>query len=346
MAVRAVEGRRRPGAPAAGRDAGPAGPGARRDAQRSGAVRAAGRGAAAGAGQRRHVPAARHLHQHRRTRGERAAGGLVRQRRQPGRPGGRVAGQLEVVPERLHPGRGGTEGGAVGGQLVRPAGLHQQGGLGGAGMTGDDRRAVVEPRALHQHVPRVRVRRQRFGVDVVAVVPDDHHAEVADRREHRRPGAEDHLGRAPRGGQELAVALLRGVVGAQHGERVLRQQPAGGGRDAVEVLAVRDDDQRAPPSGEGRPAQLHQPGGPVLARQRRPDRPRRLPLGEGGRAVPGRPGSARSRPGRAARAAHRASGSAASRRPRVAAAGPAAGRHWPCRRTGRRRSAPAGRPAG
>ena len=117
----------------------------------------------------------------------------------------------------------------------------------------DDRGAVVEPRPLDQHVAGVRIGRALVGVQVVAVVPDDDQAEVADRREHGRPRAEHDLGGAARGGEELPVALLRGVVGPQDGERVLRQQPRGRGGQPVEVLAVGDDDQRAPPLRRARP---------------------------------------------------------------------------------------------
>ncbi len=68
--------------------------------QRPGAVLAARRGAVAGAGQRRHVAGPRDLDEDGRAVGQRGAGGAPGQARQPGRPGGRIAFELEVVAGR------------------------------------------------------------------------------------------------------------------------------------------------------------------------------------------------------------------------------------------------------
>jgi hypothetical protein len=179
---------------------------------------------------------------------------------------------------------------------VRPAGFDQQPGLRGAGGSGDDGRASVEVGALDEHVASVRVGRVVVGVQVVAVVPDDDQSEVAYRREHGGPRAQHDLGRASRRGEEGAVALLRGVAGLEHGERVLRQRRARGHREPFEVLGIGDDDER-PAAGRQRGlAQLDQPRRPVLPRQRVPDRPRGPPLRQGGQ---------QRRPGRVAGEARR-----------------------------------------
>ena len=160
---------------------------------------------------------------------------------------------------------------------------------------GDDGRAVVQPGPLDQHVAGVRIGRVVVGVQVVAVVPHDHEAEVAHRREHRRPGAQHDLGRAAGRRQEGPVALLRGVAGPEDGERVLRQHGRRTAFQAVEVLAVGDDDERPAAGRQRGSAQLRHPGRPVLPREGGPDGARRPSLGEGGqqrraRGVPGEAG--------------------------------------------------------
>ena len=62
---------------------------------------------------------------------------------------------------------------------------------------------------------------------------------------------------------------------------MLRQHGARGRFQAVEVLAVGDDDERAPAGRQRGPAQLGQPGRPVLARQRGPDGAGGPALGQG-----------------------------------------------------------------
>ena len=290
----------------------PPGPGSRRDAQRPRAVGAPGRRPAPRAGQRRDVA-------------PRAAPAPARARPRPG-PCGRSRGPSRAAAPsgrrrraraRSRRPAACTRGAALRStarspiELVRPAGLDQQGGLGGAGACPRRRRRSCPARPAGRGRPgRADTARARR-VQVVAVVPDHHQPEVADRGEHRRPRAQHDLGGAPRRGEELPVALLRGVVGAQHREGVLGQQPRRRGGEPVEVLAVGDDDERAPPSGQRGPAQLDQPGGPVLARQRRPDRPAPAAPRPAPSAGPARPVARE--PGRVGRAGQRRRGSGVGR---------------------------------
>ena len=131
-----------------------------------------------------------------------------------------------------------------------------------------------------QHLARVRVRRPRLGVQVVAVVPAHHQAEVVHGRERGRPGAHDDPAGAAGHGEEVAVAARRAGVGGE-GDVVARTQRAGERTiDPVDVLAVGHAQQRAPPGGERGAGELGQPGRPVLRRRGRPHRPRRAAVGD------------------------------------------------------------------
>ena len=68
--------------------------------------------------------------------------------------------------------------------------------------------------AQQQHLAGVGVGRARLGVEVVAVVPDRDQAEVVDRREGGRAGAEHDPAAAARDSEEVAVAGGGAGVGA------------------------------------------------------------------------------------------------------------------------------------
>ena len=138
--------------------------------------------------------------------------------------------------------------------------------------------------AQGQHLPGVRVRGPGLGVQVVAVVPEDHQAELTDRGEHRGPGARDHPDRTPQHGQPAAVPLGRAEIGGQADVASLAAQARGGQRrvDAGQVAGVRHDDDHAAAGrgrGGGGDGDL---GGPLGAGQGRPGRPDRAALGQRG----------------------------------------------------------------
>ena len=121
----------------------------------------------------------------------------------------------------------------------------------------------------------MRVRRSGLGVQVVPVVPDRDQAEVGDRGEGGGPGAGDDPYRAAADGQPAPVALGRPEVGGQRDVPARAEHRAERGVQAVEVGPVRDDEERAPAAGQRRGGRLGEPGRPVLAGQRGPDRVRR-----------------------------------------------------------------------
>jgi hypothetical protein len=137
----------------------------------------------------------------------------------------------------------------------------------------------------------MRIRRPRLRVQVVAVVPDDHQAEVADRREHRGPGARDDPDHAAPDGQPAAVAFRGPEPGGQRDVLARAEQPGQRGVHQIQVGCVRQHDQRAP---AGRRRRARRPGDllrPMRARQGGPDRARRPPGGQrgqerGSRGVP------------------------------------------------------------
>ena len=342
---------RRPAGRTSGRPAtGAAGP----ERQRPGAGRAPGRGAAARAGQRRDVAAPRHLDEHR--PGRRACRAVSQaDRGQPGGPGGRVAGQVGVLPPATRTARRrGPHRGARAGPGGPSPSRHQRRGLGRAGEPADQQRRPVELRARRrEHLAHVRVRRARLGVQVVAVVPD--------RRPGRgpRPGRTSPPGcrrpparRRARRRRKRAVALGRAELGGQRDVAARAADLRRARREPATSRCVGHDDERAAPGGERR-----RDRGRELVRPRRsraaPSRPRggaapaasaRRKAAPGGVADPSRLGLVGACGG--------AGGSGGAARParprpaRAAAGRPAAARRRACPRTGRRRPGPARRPPG
>ena len=188
---------------------------ARRCRERAGTGRAARRGAVAHAGQRGHVPAPGHLHQHRGAGLEGCAGGAPGKAGQPGGCGGRVAGLLDLVTGDHDSRRGRAQRAAVGGDLVRPAGFDKLLGFGRPREAAEQQRAVGQRGPQDEHVAGVRVGRARLVVQVVAVVPDGQQAEVGDRRVGGGARADDRSDRAALDRQPPAVPLGRPEVGRQ-----------------------------------------------------------------------------------------------------------------------------------
>ena len=268
-------------------------------------MRAPGRRPAPRARQGGDVAPPRHLHQHRRARGQRLPGGLVRQRRQPGRPGGRVAGQLEVVAERLHPGGGRAQHRPVG----RPARAPSR-----TRPAGPPRRSGRCPRRRRRSCPGRRAGRARRGRADRARA-----RRSAGRRRRPRPRPGRGRGRArtwPPGCPARPGpprARRRGTAGSASPGSRRRAARCRSARAAAGSPAAASRSRSLPsgtttsapaPSRQRRLAQLDQPRGPVLPGQRRPDRAGRAPLGQRGEQrraglVPPEPGRVRRRPGSA-----------------------------------------------
>ena len=194
---------------------------------------APGLGAAAAAGDRGQVAAPRHLDEDRAAGLERGAGGAEREAGQPGRGRRLVPAELPVVGGGPHPGGGGAQRGPVGGQVPGPAGLDELGELGGAGEPADEGGGAGPVGAQREHLPGVRVRGARLGVQVVAVVPQHHQAQVLDRGEHGRAGARDDPRLAPAGPEPAAVPFGRAEIGRQRDvSRCSRRSRRRGGQAA------------------------------------------------------------------------------------------------------------------
>ena len=146
--------------------------------------------------------------------------------------------------------------------------------LGRAGQAADHEAGALLRAAQREDVPDVRVGRARLGVQVVAVVPDDDEPEVADRGEHRGPGADHRAHLAAPDREPAAVALGRPGSADRTTCRSGAEQAGQRGVDAGDV-AVRRGRRRArlgrrPARCATRPGDLLRPAG---TGQRRPDRP-------------------------------------------------------------------------
>ena len=232
-------------------------------------VRAPGLGAAAGAGDPDEVAATWHLDQNG-AAGEGLPGGSQGQAGQPRHHGALVLGEFLVVGGRLDPRRGGAQRLAIGAKRARPAGRDQLRQLGGAGEAADQGGRARAVGAQGEDLPRVGIRGMGLGVQVVAVVPEHHQAEVPHRREHRGPGARDDQGLAAQGREPATVSLRGAELG---GERDVAGRPGGRARgrhqrgqglvDAGQVARVGDHDDGATAGargGDGGPSDLLRPG--------------------------------------------------------------------------------------
>ena len=128
---------------------------------------------------------------------------------QPRRAGGGVAGQvaLGVTGEADRDALADEVAGR--GHLGGPAGAQEVLRLDAARVRRQHGRAAGLLGAHQQDLAGMGVRRPRLVVQVVAVVPDRHQPEVADRRERGRAGADHDPDRPAGDGQERAVALRR-----------------------------------------------------------------------------------------------------------------------------------------
>ncbi|AKG41715.1 primosome assembly protein PriA [Streptomyces xiamenensis] len=266
--TRAVPGRLLAPAPAAAQLA------AVRHGQRPVAVPAAGRFPAALAGQPGNVPAARHLDEHR-AAAQSLAQGLPGERRKP-RGAGRRVPRLVRLADRAHLRGGLAHRLPVRRQRRGEARRHQLGRLHGVGVTAQQQACPLVGGAQQQDIAGVRLGRVVVRVRVVAVVPDRGEAQITDRREHRRPGADDPAHRAAADREPLAVPLLGpGVRGEQ--DMVARPQQCGElGVHPGGGPPVREDGQRAAPGCQRGGQGARQFAGPGGTRQRRPHRARRL----------------------------------------------------------------------
>ena len=242
------------------------------EAEGARAATAARRLPAGGAGQPRDVARARRLYQHRTAGSEGGAGRLERRGGEPGGAGQRVAGELEIALALREDARHrGADGRTVGDDLAGPPRLDQQLPLGGARVPGDEQRRADGVGAQDEHVADVRVGGAGFGVQVVAVVPDDEQAGRGDRGERRRTGADDDPDRPPAHREPPAVALGRPEVGGQHHDRLRAETDGAGSVEEIDVTLVGHDEQRATPRARGGVRGVGQPLGPGLTRQGLPD---------------------------------------------------------------------------
>ena len=144
--------------------------------------------------------------------------------------------------------------------LVGPARAHEVVRLGRAREAAHERGRALLLGAQQERLAGVGVRRPRLGVQVVTVVPADDQAEVADRGERRRAGADHDADRTPGDAQEASVALGRALVGGERDVGALAQHEVEGGGDPVDVAAVGHAHQGAPPAGARPPRRRARPG--------------------------------------------------------------------------------------
>ena len=214
------------------------------DGQRSLADRAPGGGAAALAGQGGGIAEPRRLDEH--GTGRQPLGdGVVDALGQPRRARVRVAAELGVAAARNADGDPLAQRSPRQRQLVGPARAKQLVGLDRSREAAEERRRALETGTQQQRLAGVGVGRPRVGVEVVAVVPDDHEAQVVDGREGRGPGADHDAALAPRHGQEVAVAARRPALGLEADVVSLAQDLREGPVDPGDVLGVGDADEDA-----------------------------------------------------------------------------------------------------
>ena len=233
---------------------------------------ATGDGAAAPAGQRRHVTAPRHLHQHRCSGLERRAGGPQRDRRQARGAGRRVAFLgVPAVVQGHHPRGTGANHRPRRHHVVRPPAAHQRVGFGGSGVAADQRGAPRLMRAQHRHLAGMRIRRPRLDQGVVGVGPDHDQPQVAQRSEHRAAGADHQSRAAAQRRQPAPVAGGRPQAGRECHHAVFVDPGRRGLPQRVQVALVGHDRQRRAPRTDGLRRGLGESVRPRLARQHLPD---------------------------------------------------------------------------
>jgi hypothetical protein len=92
----------------------------------------------------------------------------------------------------------------------------------------------------HCDIPGVPIRRVRINHGVIGVVPHDDQAQIVDRSEHGRPGADHYPGMPSKNADELSIPLLRSGIGGQH-RKFLRTHVTGNlSSDGIYRLLIRD----------------------------------------------------------------------------------------------------------
>ncbi len=189
--------------------------------------------------------------------------------RQPRRPSSGIAGKIRIrLPRDVHRRRRRPDHRAIRDELTGPPGLQQRGSLGRSREPAEQGGAFLPIRPQEKHFARMRIRRARFGVRVVAVVPQRDEPEIGDRREGGRAGADDDPCAAPQGGQERAIPRGRAEVGRQasriHQAPVLRRTRQRVARDPARPARVAERRARPmrrqpPPARKPRPSQRQAP---------------------------------------------------------------------------------------
>ena len=174
------------------------------------------------------------------------------------------------------------------GDLLRPAGAEEVLPLHAACEAADQDRRVLAFGTHQQRLAGVWVGRPRLGVEVVAVVPDRHQAEVVHRRERSTPGADHDPPGSARHCQEVAVAGCRPAFAREHHMVPCAEHPGQRGIHARRVLDVGHADQRPATTRRRCAGRVREQSGPVVARGRAPHGARRPAISqvlEVGRAV-------------------------------------------------------------
>ena len=209
-------------------------------AQRTGAVRAAGRRAAVGADEHRGVAGPGDLHEHRAV-GQGLTRGGERRRRHP------LAARLAVAGGREHDGRALPPARR---DLAHPAELHEAFDVGRAGVPGEHEGRPFELLPHERGVARVHAGTQLLGQQRIAVVPDDHGADVRRRRVDRRAVSDDDRRLAVEEAEVRGVALRPRPARVTLHDHALRRMRGEHREHLVFIALVGHDDERALPAGE------------------------------------------------------------------------------------------------
>ena len=249
-------------------------PGSTGTTQRPTARRAPRRRPAGLTHQARQIPGPRHLHQHR-PRPQPLTGDLESAMRQPRRPSRRIAGQVRVrLPRDVHRRSRCPDHRPIRDQLVGVPRLHQRGRLRRTREPTEQHRTLLPESPEQQDFPRMRVRRPRLGVRVVAVVPQRDQPELRHRRERGRPRPDHHPRTPAQRREEGPVASRRPEVRGQRDEPRLPEHRRTGRCQPLEVTRVRHEQQRAPTGRRTHRRRLRERERPIGPRYGGPDRAR------------------------------------------------------------------------
>ena len=188
---------------------------------RTAADRATGRGAAASAGHQRCVTGARYLDENRPIL-QGASQRPVRQRGNPGRPGGPLpfqlgrTGHLDARHHCAHDMPRCS-------QVTAPALLDQRLRLHRAAEAADEQAGALKSRTQSQHRTCMSVRCVGLGQPTVRVIPDHSQAQPPHRSEGRRPSTHHHPRTPQQQGQKDPVAPGWSVLCREHHHRFLPQ---------------------------------------------------------------------------------------------------------------------------